>query len=230
MGNNTIDNYEFGELEINDITVSHLHDKNGENWFDDNAGALLLGTSLRNYQDHVKNVLDSSESLRANSAKTLKTNKTGRPKRFVNFTIINIVAGRIKSYKAIRIVGLAGELLNEKYNQVQGYTEIPEPNHIDVIKLENKQNDLKSIRKDDVELISRLNHRAKRLEQNGDIEELERTRETLLDVSNEFTEISLLISDITELTKSAKTVTKLSPKVTGNKYFNQNYLVPFKKS
>lgn len=133
MVSNNIDNYKFGELEINDVCVSHLHDKNGENWFDDNAGALLLGITPRAYRKHVNNILNDSEIFGPISTKNLKTGKKGRPKRYVNFGMITMVAGRSRSDKAMSIVILAGNLLNEKYNQVQGYAEIPKPSREDKI-------------------------------------------------------------------------------------------------
>jgi hypothetical protein len=230
MGNNTIDNYEFGELEINDITVSHLHDKNGENWFDDNAGALLLGISASTYRYHLNNIIESSEGFTDTIVKTLKINKTGHPKRFVNFTIINMIAGRSKSEEAMGIVILAGNLLNEKYNQVKGYTEIPEPNHIDVFKWKCEVEDLQGRLKDTSSGISVMSQRARLLEQNGDMEELERTEAVLSDLSNDFNQISLLISNATEAIGCFEKIRELSPKVTNSKYWGQNHLIPFKKS
>ena len=65
--------YEFGEYA---------------KWFNDEAGASLLGIPLRTYQDNVKKVLDNTKGLRGDAAKTLKIHKTGLPKRYVNFFII----------------------------------------------------------------------------------------------------------------------------------------------
>lgn len=118
-----LENFKFGELEINDICVSHLHDKNGENWFDDNAGAYLLGISPKTYRKHVRNIESSSESFAPIMSKTLRVSKTGRPRRYVNFGMITMIAGRSRSDKAMSIVILAGKLLNEKYNQVHGYSQ-----------------------------------------------------------------------------------------------------------
>lgn len=221
--------YEVGELEINDICVSHLHDKNGVNWFDDEAGALLLDIPYRTYRDHVKNVLESTKGFCGNTAKTLKINKTGRPKRYVTFRIINMVAGRSKSDKAIRVAFLAGDLLNEKYNQVQGYTE-PPTNHINVFEWECEVEDLQGRLKDTSNGLSVMNKRARILEQNDDKEELKRTQAVISDLSNEFTQISLLISNATEAIKCFKKVNELSPKVTNSKYWGQSHLIPFKKS
>lgn len=118
MVKDNIDNYHFGELEINDLTVSHLHDKNGENWFDDNAGASLLGITPRAFRKLVKSVEDNCESFGTASTKTLRVAKTGRPRRFSNFGMIVMTASRSESDKAMGIVVLAGKLLNKKYRGV----------------------------------------------------------------------------------------------------------------
>jgi hypothetical protein len=221
--------YKKEELEINDMIVSHLHDENGVNWFDDNAGALLLGIPFRTYQDNVKKVLDDIGSFRGGVAKTLKINKTGRPKRYVTFRVIIMVAAICMSKEAKRIVYLAGDLLNEKYNQVQGYIE-PKTNPITVVEGESKLDDLQNQRNDDSELISMLNKRCQLSEQNGDMEALEIFQAAKSRVSDDFNEGTLLISDLVELVKSLKKVKELTPKVKGNKLWDRDYLIPFKKS
>ena len=214
----------------NGICFVH-NNKTGKNYFNQDAISRITGSSQNKISYHISRYKESMQDIK-NIDILLKVVDSRMPITFYDFDVVTYIVYRINTLEAIQMRKYISDAIDEKFNSDAGFTQPKslEPNHIDIDELESKRNDLQSVQKGDAELISRLNHRAKRLEQNGEMEELERTRETLLDVSNEFTEVSLLISDITELTKSAKTVTKLSPKVNGNKYFNQNYLVPFKKS
>ena len=93
----------------------------------------MLGISPKTYRKHVNSILNDSENFTHIMSKNLKTGKKGRPRRYVNFGMIIMVAGRSRSDKAMSIVILAGKLLNEKYNQIQGYIEIPKTSHEDKI-------------------------------------------------------------------------------------------------
>ena len=214
----------------NGICFVH-NNKTGKNYFNQEAITRITGLDQSGISRHISRYKEEMQDMH-NMHILLKVVNSRARVKFYDFDVVTYIVYRSDKLEARRMRKYISDAIDKKFNSDAGFTQPKslEPNHIDMVKLKSKQIDLQDVRKEDTELISRLNHRARRLEQNGEMEELERTRETLLDISNEFTEISLLISDITELTKSAKTVTKLSPKVTGNKYFNQNYLVSFKKS
>ena len=212
--NNNFDNIKY--IIENDtlyLDVESIHD--------------LSGAPVSTIKDNCKQVLEeylAYSNFSRNFGLSLYIEKStgGRPRRFYSHYIVGDVLHRLKSPQAIKFRIWA----NEKTFR----TPEPETNHIDVVEFESTISNLQDRRKGDADLLSRLYKRSRLLDQNGDTEELERLNETILDISNEFNEITILISDATKLVDSSKTVTKLSPKVNNNKYWNQNHLIPFKKS
>ena len=196
-------------------------------YFDDKSIASLSGANERTVRRNCKEVLEEYEAyidFRTNMTKSLYIDKStgGRPRRYYSHYIAGDVLHRLKSPRAIEFRIWANEKTFRK----------PEPvnNYINVFEWECEVEDLQGRRKVDSNFLSWARKRAQVLEQNGEMEELKRIQAVISDASDEFNQISLDISNATEVISCFEKIRELSPKVTNSKYWGQNHLIPFKKS
>ena len=117
-------------LNVNDLEVDFIHLENGENRFDDKGIALLLGIPENLVSQMQRNIDKELGTNPALSRIRLKHPKTGRMRKYSEFSRVLVLAGRTKSDKGLKLVGIAGQLLNEKFNIEAGFTKSNTDNEI----------------------------------------------------------------------------------------------------
>ena len=105
-------------LNVNDLEISFIHLKDGRNVFDDEGISLLLGverpraTKLRNQLNKLYGADVPGRNIR------LKSPVSGRLRTYSFFEDILQMVVLTRTKKAMKLVSMTGQLLNEKFNSV----------------------------------------------------------------------------------------------------------------
>ena len=212
-----------------DNGISFVHDNNSsKNFFSNKMIAEACGIDESNVRRYWKNFKDKRTNV-LNSHVSLFVTNSDKPVDFKDFDFFNYVSNRVNTTEALQMQQYISEAINEKFNKDVGFTQPPN-DYIDVFEWECEVEDLQDRRKSTSNLVSGLSKHSRLLEQNGDMEDLKIIQAAMSVLSNEFNQISLDISNATEVIRCFEKIRELSPKVTNSKYWGQNHLIPFKKS
>lgn len=99
-------------LNIDGFDYGFFHDKDGKNYFTASVIADMLNTTIGNVNWHLRKYA----SFVSNTNKWLKKGGYNNRTKYYDFSTIVWLSARVNTKEAIQIVRLAGDLLNEKFN------------------------------------------------------------------------------------------------------------------